>query len=157
MQAVDLSHLTIVQKHTETMGDHILVGDRQGDHRIMCLRNESECFGSMIIPFDHMLAMQVAAAMRFWRCHAGEQSGPFPRSYRLTLQQRMRLNSALQHWDARRSGASFRRIAEVMQASKIPSRAWSDSSERALARRIQKLGASLVNGGYRELLNPFQQ
>lgn len=156
VRAVDLSHLPVIHRRAAEGGDHILIADKQGDHRLIWSENRLDSTSQIIMPFNRMLPYQAIAATRFWRCHAGKKPGPFPRLYRLTRQQRTRLGSALQQSDARKSGASRRRIAEVMQSSKLSRSVWSDSSERAQSRRLQKLFTSLIDGGYRTLLNPFQ-
>ncbi len=57
--------------------------------------------------------------------------------------------------DARGEEASLRDIAEVLFRQRIAGRAWQGSSLHARTKRLVQGGLAIMQGGYRDLIDPL--
>lgn len=103
------------------------------------------------VPFAADSPDRIEAVMRFWRAGRGLDAPDM----RLTSRQRRRIPLALLATDARSEGASYRDIAEAMRGIvRLGGEAdWRSSPLRTEAIELLKLGATLIDGGYLDLLH----
>lgn len=106
----------------------------------------------MVIPLDTALELRALTAIRLWRLLNRLSPGPEPAP--LSPARRARLVQMLRVLDARRDGASLRDVAEALFRQRIAGRAWQGSSLHARTKRLVRGGLAMVQGGYRDLLNP---
>ncbi len=111
---------------------------------------------AVILPFDALFEVRMAAALRLWRALNGRRPGPNPAA--LSEARRTRLILALRALDGRLEGATHREIAAGLYgANAIPERDWISHELRDRTARLVRLGVSLMNGGYRRLLlHPYR-
>ena len=108
------------------------------------------------LPLDRDFEFRADAGRRLWRGLNGRPQGAPPRA--LSAHRRRRVALALRASDARKDGATYREIAEVLlPAHRIPERDWGTHEVRNRIIRLVKTGFALVQGGYRALLRPRSQ
>ncbi|TJW07143.1 MAG: DUF2285 domain-containing protein [Mesorhizobium sp.] len=106
---------------------------------------------AILLPLDDAFETRLDAARRFWRALNGRPPG---RAYgALPQQTKVRHILNLRAHDARRAGATYRRIAEVLLSrGSIAPRDWRDHHLRHKVRAILRRADRLVAGGCRDLL-----
>jgi hypothetical protein len=111
---------------------------------------------AVLLPFDGLFEVRVAAALRLWRAHRGRNPGPNPAA--LTKARMTRLVLALRALDGRLDGATHREIARsLFGADAVPKRDWISHELRDRTARLVRLGVTMMNGGYRRLLlHPYR-
>jgi hypothetical protein len=111
---------------------------------------------AVLLPFDGLFEVRVAAALRLWRALNGRRPGPNPAA--LSEPRRNRLILALRALDGRLDGATHRAIATAFfGADAVPERDWISHELRDRTARLVRLGISMMNGGYRRLLlHPYR-
>ena len=103
---------------------------------------------SILIPIDDDWSVRVAAADRLQRRLIDHTADP-----PLTRQRRERLKRALRTVDGRRTGASYRAIATVFFGDRrVEQEPWKTSSLKAQIVRLAAHGRTMVESGYRLLL-----
>jgi hypothetical protein len=112
---------------------------------------------AILLPFDRLFEIRVAAAMRLWRSLTGRNPGPNPAA--LSPVRRDRLILALRGLDGRLAGATHREIAAALfGADRIPDRDWISHELRDQTARLVRLGFAMMRGGYRRLLlHPYRR
>lgn len=125
-----------------TAPPHWLVADRH---------DGSFGINAIILPLDDAFETRLDAARQFWRALDGRPSGPAYGALPKQTKARHTLN--LRAHDARRAGATYREIAQVLLSREpIASRDWRDHHLRHKVRAILRRADSVVAGGYRDLL-----
>ena len=111
---------------------------------------------AVLLPFDGLFELRVAAALRLWRALNGRRPGPNPAA--LSEPRRNRLILALRALDGRLDCATHRMIAAALfGAGAIPERDWISHELRDRTARLVRLGIAMMNGGYRRLLlHPYR-
>jgi hypothetical protein len=111
---------------------------------------------AVLLPFDDLFEVRVAAALRLWRVLKGRQPGTNPAA--LTEARRKRLVHALRALDGRLDGATHREIAAALfGADAVPERDWISHELRDRTARLVRLGMAMMKGGYRRLLlHPYR-
>jgi len=111
---------------------------------------------AVLLPFDGLFEVRVAAALRLWRALNGQRPGTNPAA--LSEGRRNRLILALRALDGRLDGATHRAIAAALfGANAIPERDWISHELRDRTARLVRLGVAMMNGGYRRLLlHPYR-
>jgi hypothetical protein len=111
---------------------------------------------AVLLPFDELFEVRVAAALRLWRALEGRRPGPNPAA--LSEARRNRLVLALRALDGRLDGATHREIAAALfGANAVPERDWISHELRDRTARLVRLGVATMNGGYRRLLlHPYR-
>ncbi|GEP57631.1 hypothetical protein RSO01_47970 [Reyranella soli] len=111
---------------------------------------------AVLLPFDGLFEVRVAAALRLWRTLNGRRPGPNPAA--LSEARRNRLILALRALDGRLDGATHREIAAALfGAEAVPERDWISHELRDRTARLVRLGVAMMNGGYRRLLlHPYR-
>jgi len=111
---------------------------------------------AVLLPFDGLFEVRVAAALRLWRALSGRRPGPNPAA--LSEVRRDRLILALRGLDGRLDGATHREIAAALfGANAVPERDWISHELRDRTARLVRLGVAMMNGGYRRLLlHPYR-
>jgi len=111
---------------------------------------------AVLLPFDGLFEVRVAAALRLWRALEGRRPGPNPAA--LSEARRNRLILALRALDGRLDGATHREIAAALfGANAVPEREWISHELRDRTARLVRLGVAMMNGGYRRLLlHPYR-
>lgn len=134
--------------------DHLI--DRRGAVLRVHLDGAGADPPAVLLPFDKLFEVRVAAALRLWRALNGRPPGPNPAV--LSEARRNRLIVALRALDARLDGATHRQIASVLfGAGAIPERDWISHDLRDRTARLVRLGVAMMNGGYRRLLlHPYR-
>lgn len=108
-------------------------------------------FNAIVLPLDDAFESRLHAAEQFWRSIHGR--GPGKPYGGLPVQSRTRHILNLRVFDARRSGASYRQIAEALLAhQQIVSRDWRDHPLKHKVKATLRRAEGLVAGGYRDLL-----
>ncbi|CAN7699283.1 DUF2285 domain-containing protein [Mesorhizobium sp. LjRoot246] len=121
-------------------------------HRLVAESSDSS-FGidAIILPLDGAFETRLDAARQFWRALDGRPPGPAYGALPKQTKARHTLN--LRAYDARRAGAAYREIAEVLLSREpIAPRDWRDHHLRHKVRAILRRADRLVAGGYRDLL-----
>ena len=108
---------------------------------------------AVVIPLDAALELRALTAIRLWRVLNRLSSGPEPAP--LSAARCGRLVQKLRVRDARRDGASLRDVAEALFRQRIAGRAWQGSSLHARTKRLVRGGLAMVQGGYRDLIDPL--
>ena len=108
---------------------------------------------AVIIPVDAALELRTLTVIRLWRVLNRLAPGPEP--VPLSAARRARLVQMLRVLDGRRDGASLRDMAEALFRQRIAGRAWQGSSLHARTKRLVQGGLVMMQGGYRDLLNPL--
>ena len=108
---------------------------------------------AVIIPVDAALELRALTVIRLWRLLNRLAPGPEPAP--LSAARRARLVQMLRVVDARRDGASLRDIAEALFRQRIAGRAWQGSSLHARTKRLVQGGVAMMQGGYRDLIDPL--
>jgi hypothetical protein len=111
---------------------------------------------AVLLPFDGLFEVRVAAALRLWRALNGRRPGPNPAA--LSEVRRDRLILALRALDGRFNGATHREIAAALfGANAVPERDWISHELRDRTARLVRLGVAMMSGGYRQLLlHPYR-
>jgi hypothetical protein len=111
---------------------------------------------AVVLPFDDLFEVRVAAALRLWRVLKGRQPGTNPAA--LTEARRKRLVLALRALDGRLDGATHREIAAALFGENaVRKRDWISHDLRDRTARLVRLGLTMMNGGYRRLLlHPYR-
>jgi hypothetical protein len=111
---------------------------------------------AVLLPFDDLFEVRVAAALRLWRALNGRRPGPNPAA--LSEARRNRLVLALRALDGRLDGATHRAIATALfGANAVPERDWISHELRDRTARLVRLGVAMMSGGYRRLLlHPYR-
>ncbi|WP_287271467.1 DUF2285 domain-containing protein [Mesorhizobium sp.] len=150
-QTVQLSRLSgaAVWKADEL---HILWPASTGTNSLVTdIRSGSTEFNALVLPLDAAFETRLDAAHRFWRALNGRPPGPAYGA--LPKQTKTRHILSLRAYDARRAGAVYREIAEVLLSREsIAPRDWRDHHLRHKVRAILRRADRLVAGGYRDLL-----
>ncbi|MER9439754.1 DUF2285 domain-containing protein [Mesorhizobium sp. M0618] len=150
-QTVQLSKLSsaTVWKADEL---HILWPASIGTNNLVTdIRSGATEFNAIVLPLDAAFETRLDAARRFWRALNGRPSGSAYGALPKQAKTRHTLN--LRAHDARRAGATYREIAEVLLSREsIAPRDWRDHHLRHKVRAILRRADSLVAGGYRDLL-----
>lgn len=132
-------------------GVHMLLRCGGVEHRLWAPRPlaDGEPFALLVLP-DSMAPARAEAALRFWRC----LRSPGPREpARRADPSVKRLRLALRAHDGRRTGASYRELAEgLFGADRIEPETWKTSSVRDATIRLVRSGVALSGGDYRRLL-----
>lgn len=121
-------------------------------HRLVAESHDGS-FGinAIILPLDDAFETRLDAARRFWRELNGRPHGPAYGALPQQTKARHILN--LRAHDARRAGATYREVAEVLLSREpIAPRDWRDHHLRHKVRAILRRADRLVAGGYRDLL-----
>lgn len=121
-------------------------------HRLIAESREGS-FGidAIVLPLDDTFETRLDAARRFWRELNGRPHGPAYGA--LPQQTKVRHVLNLRAHDARRAGATYRKVAEVLLSREpIAPRDWRDHHLRHKVRAVLRRTDRLVGGGYRELL-----
>jgi type VI secretion system activator RovC-like protein len=121
-------------------------------HRLVVnARNGTPNVDAIVLPLDDAFEIRLDAARQFWRALNGRAPGPVYGT--LPQQTKIRHILNLRAYDARRAGATYRRIAEVLLSSEpIAPRDWRDHHLRHKVRAILRRADRLIAGGYRDLL-----
>ncbi|WP_136616933.1 MULTISPECIES: DUF2285 domain-containing protein [Mesorhizobium] len=115
------------------------------------LGNGATEFNAIVLPLDDAFESRLDAARRFWRELNGRSPGPVYGALPKQTKARHTLN--LRAHDARRVGATYREIAQVLLSREpIAPRDWRDHHLRHKVRAILRRADRLVAGGYRDLL-----
>jgi len=111
---------------------------------------------AVLLPFDGLFEVRVAAALRLWRALNGRRLGPNPAA--LSEARRNRLVLALRALDGRLDGATHREIATALfGAHAVSERDWISHELRDRTARLVRLGVAMMSGGYRRLLlHPYR-
>jgi hypothetical protein len=111
---------------------------------------------AVLLPFDGLFEVRMAAALRLWRALNGRRPSPNPAA--LSEPRRQRLILAMRALDGRLDGATHREIAAALfGAEAIPERDWISHELRDRTARLVRLGVAMMNGGYRRLLlHPYR-
>ncbi|WP_352600211.1 DUF2285 domain-containing protein [Mesorhizobium sp. M0047] len=131
---------------------HILWPASTGTNNLVTdLRNGATEFNAIILPLDAAFETRLDAARRFWRALDHRPPGPVYGAVPKQAKTRHILN--LRAHDARRAGAVYREIAEVLLSREpVAPRDWRDHHLRHKVRAILRRADRLVGGGYRDLL-----
>jgi len=150
-------------KPTPLSFDRVLAAEGD-DHVIECsgatLRVHLDHHGAdppaVLLPFDGLFEVRVAAVLRLWRALHGRNPGPNPGA--LPAARVNRLVLALRALDGRLDGATHREIAtSLFGADAVPKGDWISHELRDRTARLVRLGAAMMNGGYRRLLlHPYR-
>jgi hypothetical protein len=136
-----------------------LLKPQEDDQAMLVWRAEADPGGPpcVLLPFDKLFEVRIAAALHLWRKATGRRTEL--EVGRLSPERRKRLILALQALDARLLGASHRQVANALfDAGHISGRDWITHDLRDRTGRLIRLGASLMNGGYRRLLlHPYRR
>lgn len=109
----------------------------------------SRALGAFIM-FDELTPDRLIAIERLWHAMFGKRVPPDPR---LTPQRRRRARLMLRVFDARRTGASYRKIAEhIFPNLNHDAATWDENPVRVTIARLVRDGMAYVRGGYRTLL-----
>lgn len=150
-QAVQFSRLgsVAVWKADEL---HILwLGSTGTNHLVADVRSGASEFNAIVLPLDGAFETRLDAARQFWRELNGRPPGPAYGALPKQTKARHILN--LRAHDARRAGAAYREIAEMLLSREpIAPRDWRDHHFRHKVRAILRRADRLVAGGYRDLL-----
>lgn len=150
-QTVQLSRLSgaAVWKTDEL---HVLWPASTGANNLVTdIRSGATEFNAIVLPLDAAFETRLDAARRFWRALDCRPSGPVYGALPKQTKTRHTLN--LRAHDARRAGATYREIAEVLLSREsIAPRDWRDHHLRHKVRAILRRADRLVDGGYRDLL-----
>jgi hypothetical protein len=138
-----------------TEGDDYVI-ERLGVEMRMHLDSGGVHPTAVLLPFDGLFEVRVAAALRLWRTLEGRRPGPNPAA--LSEPRRNRLVLALRALDGRLDGATHREVAAgLFGADAVPEREWISHELRDRTARLVRLGVALMNGGYRRLLlHPYR-
>ena len=151
---LDLNELNESQFRQGPDGWHAVLHLRGVEHRIWL--KEAPIIAaaySVEFPFDRDFEFRAVAGMRLWRGLNGRPQGAPPHA--ISAHRRRRIALALRASDARRDGATYREIAEIMFPSeRISARDWGTHDLRNRIIRLAQTGLTLVRGGYRALLRP---
>lgn len=121
-------------------------------HRLVAESHDGS-FGinAVILSLDGAFETRLDAARQFWRELNGRLPGPAYGALPKQTKARHILN--LRAHDARRAGATYREVAEVLLSrDPIASRDWRDHHLRHKVRAILRRADRLVAGGYRDIL-----
>lgn len=131
---------------------HILWSASTGTNSLVTdIRRGATEFNAIVLPLDAAFETRLDAARRFWRALNGRPLGPAYGALPKQTKTRHTLN--LRAHDARRAGAAYREIAEVLLSREsIAPRDWRDHHLRHKVRAILRRADRLVAGGYRDLL-----
>ena len=115
------------------------------------IRTGAAEFNAIVLPLDAAFETRLDAARQFWRALTGRP--PSPAYGALPKQTKTRHILNLRAHDARRAGATYREIAEVLLSrDPIAPRDWRDHHLRHKVRATLRRADRLVAGGYRDLL-----
>ncbi|MER8499438.1 DUF2285 domain-containing protein [Mesorhizobium sp. M1142] len=115
------------------------------------IRSGATEFNAIVLPLDAAFETRLDAARQFWRALDRRPSGPAYGALPKQTKTRHILN--LRVHDARRAGATYREIAEVLLSREaIAPRDWRDHHLRHKVRAILRRADHLVAGGYSDLL-----
>ncbi|MER8785105.1 DUF2285 domain-containing protein [Mesorhizobium sp. M1006] len=115
------------------------------------IRSGATEFNAIVLPLDAAFETRLEAARQFWRALNGRPPGSAYGALPQQTKERHILN--LRAHDARRAGATYREIAEVLLSrDPIAPRDWRDHHLRHKVRAILRRADRLVAGGYRDLL-----
>lgn len=111
---------------------------------------------AVILPFDRLFEIRVAAALRLWRGLTGGDPGRDPAT--LSPARRERLILGLRALDGRLAYASYREIAAALFGpNRLPERGWKSHDLRDRTIRLVRFGVEMMQGGYRRLLrHPYR-
>ncbi|TIO07760.1 MAG: DUF2285 domain-containing protein [Mesorhizobium sp.] len=119
--------------------------------RHQLVADSSSGINAVVLPLDVAFETRLDAARRFWRALNGRP--PAPAYGALPQQAKIRHILNLRAHDGRRTGATYRQLAEVlMSRDPIAPRDWRDHHLRHKVRAILRRTDRLVAGGYRDLL-----
>lgn len=145
----------MLAEHSGLDGRHVVLADRQGEHRLWVRDPTPGKRLAVLIPLDADFQKRVASLMRFQRRLFGRPAGPQPRGWDLTRYRRDRLGRMLRALDLRLVGASYRDIAIALgeaDAARMSATEWKMSRARSHVVRLVASGKAMMNGGYRKLL-----
>lgn len=110
----------------------------------------------VLLPLDRLFEVRAASALRLWRELHSRRLGRDPTTP--SAARRDRLVLALRALDGRLAEASYREIgAALFGAVRVPERGWKTHDLRDRTVRLVRLGAAMMQGGYRRLLlYPFR-
>jgi hypothetical protein len=151
---LDLGELKDSQLQQGPDGWHAVLHLRGVEHRIWFKEAPLVAATYTVeFPLDRDFEFRADAGRRLWRGLNGRPQGaPL---HALSAHRRRRVALALRASDARRDGATYREIAEVLlPAQRIRERDWRTHEVRNHIIRLVKTGLALVQGGYRALLKP---
>ena len=151
---LDLGELKDSQLQQGPDGWHAVLHLRGVEHRIWFKEAPLVAAAYVVeFPLDRDFEFRADAGRRLWRGLNGRPQGAPPHA--TSAHRRRRIARALRASDAKRDGATYREIAEVLlPAQRIPARDWGTHEVRNLIIRLVKTGFALVQGGYRALLRP---
>ncbi len=151
---LDLGELKDSQLRQGPDGWHAVLHLRGVEHRIWFKEAPLVAAAYVVeFPLDRDFEFRADAGRRLWRGLNGRPQGAPPHA--TSAHRRRRIALALRASDARRDGATYREIAEVLlPAQRIPVREWGTHEVRNQIIRLVKTGFALVQGGYRALLRP---
>ena len=151
---LDLGELKDSQLQQGPDGWHAVLHLRGVEHRIWFKEAPLVAAAYVVeFPLDRDFEFRADAGRRLWRGLNGRPQGAPPHA--TSAHRRRRIARALRASDARKDGATYREIAEVLlPAQRIPARDWGTHEVRNQIIRLVKTGFALVQGGYRALLRP---
>ncbi|WP_241502969.1 DUF2285 domain-containing protein [Komagataeibacter melaceti] len=112
---------------------------------------------AVLLPFDRLFEIRIAAALRLWRAAMGQRAGRDPTI--LSPARRERLILALRFLDGSGAGASRREMAPVLfRREAVSARDWIGHDLQARMDRLARLANSMRQRNYRRLLlHPFRE
>ncbi|WP_081434712.1 DUF2285 domain-containing protein [Gluconacetobacter diazotrophicus] len=104
----------------------------------------------VILPLDKLLELRAEAMLRLWRALVGRPEGRWAHDF--PQQTRDRHILMLRAFDGRATGASYRKLAEVLLEFRGRKADWENDPRKNRVRRLVADGRYYVRGGYRDLL-----
>jgi type VI secretion system activator RovC-like protein len=152
--ALDLNELNESQIRQGPDGWHAVLHLRGAEHRIWFKEAPIVAAAYTVeLPLDRDFEFRAGAGVRLWRGLNGRPQGVPPHA--ISAHRRRRIALALRASDAKRDGATYREIAELLlPAHRVAASDWRTHEVRDQIKRLVKTGLALVQGGYRALLRP---
>jgi len=137
---LDLNELNESQFRQGPDGWHAVLHLRGVEHRVWFKEAPIVAAAYTVeLPLDRDFEFRAGAGMRLWRGLSGRPQGAPPHA--ISAHRRRRIALALRASDARRDGATYREIAEVIPpAHPIPARDWRTHEVRDRIKRLVKTG-----------------
>lgn len=152
--ALDLNELSESQLRQGPDGWHAVLHLRGVEHRIWLKEAPIVAAAYTVeLPLDRDFEFRAGAGVRLWRGLNGRPQGAPPHA--ISAHRRRRIALALRASDAKRDGATYREIAELLlPAHRVATSGWRTHELRDQIKRLVKTGLALVQSGYRALLRP---
>lgn len=123
----------------------------QGDTQYLILADtDANSRPALILPLDENLPDRLEATLRLWHMLAGK---PARRDPRMTPYQRRRFRLMMQAADGNANHATYREIAiAIYGEARVRAEPWKTSALRASVIALVRSAATLIDGGYQDLL-----